>query len=343
MYLDLKLSEEERFLIDIFFSEKKIDNKKFNTINYDYIVKHASSHLMLPSLYINLKRKKYLKKIPKELIVYLNQIYELNYNRNRKLLKEVKEISKILNSNKIDYVFIKGVANILNGLYYDIGERMVGDIDILVNEQQAYFVYKLFQKLNYHSETKQHFFLNNINHFNRQINVNKTFAVEVHKKILDKYDIKSINQDKILRDKIKINGVKVPSKNFELLINVYNYQINDRGSMKLSYSYRNLYDSFLMIKKEKQYLENIEIDRHIRKYLMILNELKILNYRAKNYKIKYFDLLRFRIKKRNKFYSKYDDIFCNCYKKLKWRPMQIKELYKDREFRKYVLKKLISK
>ena len=34
---------------------------------------------------------------------------------------------------KIDYVFIKGTAMLLGGYFTDIGERMIGDIDFLVN------------------------------------------------------------------------------------------------------------------------------------------------------------------------------------------------------------------
>ena len=45
-------------------------------------------------------------------------------------------MSEILNNEKIDYVFIKGAAMLLGGYFTDIGERMIGDIDFLVNVKE---------------------------------------------------------------------------------------------------------------------------------------------------------------------------------------------------------------
>ncbi len=52
-----KINREEEFLIDILFSEKKIEYKNYKKINFDSLVKITSSHLMLPSLYLNIKKK----------------------------------------------------------------------------------------------------------------------------------------------------------------------------------------------------------------------------------------------------------------------------------------------
>ena len=66
--------------------------------------------------------------------LYLKEIYEINRNRNEILLNEINEINEIFYKNNIDFVFLKGAANISCNLYNDIGERMVGDIDLLVNK-----------------------------------------------------------------------------------------------------------------------------------------------------------------------------------------------------------------
>ena len=97
------ISREEKFLVYILFSKRKslddeIDLKK---IDFDLLVKIASGHLMLPSLYVNLKNKGLLDLIPSDLKVYLKQIFNINKNRNIELLKEVDEVSKILIKNKL--------------------------------------------------------------------------------------------------------------------------------------------------------------------------------------------------------------------------------------------------
>ncbi|HAQ21344.1 MAG TPA: hypothetical protein DCR40_19255 [Prolixibacteraceae bacterium] len=45
------------------------------------------------------------------------------------------DITAILNKENIQPVFLKGTANLLDGLYSDVGERMIGDIDFLVKEE----------------------------------------------------------------------------------------------------------------------------------------------------------------------------------------------------------------
>jgi hypothetical protein len=343
MYKKINISKEEKLLINILFKEDKLNKIAFDNIDYENVVKIASSHLMLPSLYINLKRKKYTNYIAEELRNYLYEIYKLNRRRNKILLKEAKELSVILNSNKIKHVFIKGTSNIIDGLYYDIGERMIGDIDILVNNEQAEYTYSLLKKLDYKPEEDRHFFLDKIHHYNRQINKNKIFAVEVHKKLAEKYTLDSANSKKIIKEKVILNKTRIPNKKHQLLINIYNYQLSDNGGLKLSYSYRNLYDSYLMLKNDNKILERIKFDMLITKYLMIVDELKVFSFKSKNYKIKKTDLLRFRIKKNNKLYSKFDNLLVESYRRLKWRPTQIKELFLNKEFRKYFFKKLLSK
>ena len=84
----------------------------------------ASSHLVLPALYFNLKKKKIINEIPNKLKIYLKKIFNINKERNKILIKEIKEISKILNDNDIEHIFLKGASHIISDLYDDIGERI---------------------------------------------------------------------------------------------------------------------------------------------------------------------------------------------------------------------------
>ena len=88
---------------------------------------------MLPALYSNAKKKNLLKFFPEDLNSFLKKIFEENTRRNIILTKELNELSKILAKNNISHLFVKGAYNIKTNLYDNLGERMVGDIDFLVN------------------------------------------------------------------------------------------------------------------------------------------------------------------------------------------------------------------
>jgi len=77
-----------------------------------------------------------LSVIPEEVEHAFAEIYELNRQRNQQILKQIDDITALLNKENIQPVFLKGTANLLDELYSDVGERMIGDIDFLVTEEQ---------------------------------------------------------------------------------------------------------------------------------------------------------------------------------------------------------------
>ena len=86
------ISDEELFLINLLFKKKEISKERFNNINYEKLVKVTSSHLLLPTLYINLKKKGYLNYIPGELSKYLQEIYLIMIFTHTALLNNKKFI-----------------------------------------------------------------------------------------------------------------------------------------------------------------------------------------------------------------------------------------------------------
>ena len=122
--------------LTISVNEKELDEihdiLKFKDINWDLFVKISSSHLILPALYCIYKRKKLLKFIPNELVTYMKKINTLNGNRNLQIIEQISELNALLKKNGINPIFLKGASNLIQGLYEDFSERMVGDIDFLV-------------------------------------------------------------------------------------------------------------------------------------------------------------------------------------------------------------------
>ena len=53
----------------------------------------------------------------------------------KKLLHKPRELNTLLLANNITPIFLKGTGNLLAGIYDDIAERMVGDIDFIFSKE----------------------------------------------------------------------------------------------------------------------------------------------------------------------------------------------------------------
>ena len=131
------ISPEEKFMVNILYrSESRILNGiDINTINFENLIKLATSHLMLPALYFNINKKNHSHLFPDDFIDYIKNIYSINKARNTVLLSEAKELSELLYKNNIKHIFLKGTALLLSNVFEDIGERMIGDIDFIIQHK----------------------------------------------------------------------------------------------------------------------------------------------------------------------------------------------------------------
>ena len=133
------MNSTTRFISDILF-DKEIDLVLFPAKNnnkfWDSFVKIGSTHYVIPALYYKLKERDFIKLLNDELASYLEEIYSQNLERNLELVKEVNEISDLFRSNNIDHVFLKGAALVSSVYKKSLGIRMVGDIDILITDDQ---------------------------------------------------------------------------------------------------------------------------------------------------------------------------------------------------------------
>ena len=109
--------------------------KKTN-VDWDAVVKVSTSHYVFPALYCNLKRVDFLKYLPVELVSYMQNITDLNREKNKQIIAQANELNKDLLANNIRPIFLKGTGNLLAGIYEDIGERMVGEL-ILFSQKKT--------------------------------------------------------------------------------------------------------------------------------------------------------------------------------------------------------------
>ena len=82
---------------------------KYDVNFWNDFVKLASSQLLLPKIYSEIKKNNIESYIPDDLLNYLQEISEINYLRNKQILKQIFNVGDIFNKNKINYVFLKAL------------------------------------------------------------------------------------------------------------------------------------------------------------------------------------------------------------------------------------------
>ena len=147
--MEIRVSNEEKIMIDTICNRLINFDYDFNDIDYDKLVVLASGHLMIPTLFVLFEKYNVLNKIPQKLKVYLGEIYKLNEERNKVIIEESNEISNLFNDNDIKFQFIKGVLNLRFNMYEKIGERMIGDIDLIIEKTKMNNAIDLLKKNNY--------------------------------------------------------------------------------------------------------------------------------------------------------------------------------------------------
>lgn len=238
---------------------------KSKYINWEAVVKVSTSHYVLPALYCNFQRSNFLHYLPDELIAYMQYITNLNRERNKQIITQARKLNTLLLKNNIKPIFLKGTANLFSGIYVDLAERMVGDIDFLFSKEDYPKAIKLLKKFNYSEVSKFDYYYPGAKHYGRLQKENNIAAVEIHSEMLgfEKYR-EEFNYSIVEKDLQIINQIRVLSYANKLNLSIISHQINDNGLYYKTIALRNAYDVFLLSKK------TIAIDA--------VNKLQKLNY-----------------------------------------------------------------
>ena len=239
----LTISLEDKNRLEI---EKQLQLK---IIDWEAVVEVSTAHYVFPAMYCNLKRVGFLHYLPQELVNFMEHITNLNRERNKQIITQAKELNTLLLKNNIIPIFLKGTGNLLEGLYEDIGERMIGDIDFLLPKKDCCRAFKILKNDNYYTPET---LLNNPpdhRHFPRLVKQENIAAVEIHSKLLiSKYD-NEFNYIVVKKDCQVISQASVLSYANKLNLTILSIHINDSGFYYKAILLRNAYDVFLLSKK----------------------------------------------------------------------------------------------
>lgn len=243
----LTLDEDPGFSREII---SKIESDSIDWLKFSAL---CSDHLILPVIYLKFLSHGVVEYLPDEFSAYLHEIYELNLTRNTRILEQLLEITGILNKSDIYPVFLKGAAHLLDELYTNIGERILGDIDFLVPEKDYFLSAKLLENNGYskYENEANYFEVDSLKHYPPLVKEGSAAYIEIHRLVTHKemswFNFGTIDQEK--KEPKTLKGCYVLSDKHKIIHNFVHSQLHHRGHIYGIVSLRDIYDLYLLSKR----------------------------------------------------------------------------------------------
>ena len=239
--LTISLEEKNRDEIELILKTTDVD--------WDAVVKVSTAHYVFPALYCNLKRADFLQYLPHELVSYMEYVTRINRGRNEQIIAQAKDLNSLLLDNNIRPIFLKGTGNLLAGIYDNIAERMVGDIDFIFSKEDYIKAILVLRESGYSDTSKYKYHFPSTKHYRRLQKENNIAAIEIHKELLLEKYTNEFNYSFVEKDSQVKSEVTVLSYANKLNLSIIANQINDDGFYYKTIALRNAYDVFLLSKK----------------------------------------------------------------------------------------------
>ena len=230
--------------IDYNYVSKKVDEQKFDVLIYNAMTNNDIHN----KYYDFLTKRNY-------------QLMILTSNQEN----EYQAISKLFDDNNIDYVPLKGTY--MKHFYPAIDMRLMGDIDILIHEEQRDLVTKLLTENGYELEDNSHSAHHDI------YNYGKYGHFEIHFRLLDQINEKRDNIDKMVWNHTSNHRFDNEFNIVYLLAHYANHFIHGGAS------YKSMLDIGLLLYKENIDYEKLkELLLETDLYNFYNNVVSLLNY-----------------------------------------------------------------
>jgi hypothetical protein len=158
--------------------ERQIEALLRKDIDWVYLLQTATWHKTMPLLYWSLNST-YPEAVPKDILTTLRDYFYANATRNLFQSRELLKLLDLLQSNKIRVIPYKGVM-LTASIYGDLALRHIGDLDILVHEQDFQKTKALLIEKGYQPQLQLHW----EHHF---VNIDGTISVDLHRVIAPSY------------------------------------------------------------------------------------------------------------------------------------------------------------
>jgi len=222
---------------------------QFSDPGYDWnnFIWTCSNHLVLPVIYMKFRKYDLLGYLPEVLAQHLEDIYTLNRTRNGQILLQMKEINATLNKAGIYPIYLKGTGNLIDGIYSDIGERIIGDIDLLVQDDDYFKAIDLAKDLGYVNYWGEPLKPAKRKHYPRLYKNNVPADLEIHRLPVSQKYTAHFSADLVNKSKKIVAdypGCYALSDDNKIILNFIHSQLANAGHTFGFVSLRDIYDLY---------------------------------------------------------------------------------------------------
>lgn len=235
------------------FAREIVERLNASESDCQRFVQLCSEHLIIPAIYIQFHDHGILPQLEPELVDELAQIYHLNKQRNIQILCQIDEVVTELDRENIQAVFLKGTANLYDGLYTDIGERMIGDIDFLVKEEDYLKAGRILEAAGYcHDEKTTYTDYTHRKHYPALHKPGTIALVEIHRQVISERFSSGLSAAQLWKDQVKSRTISrraVPCDRDKVIHTFLHSQLEDHSHAYRHQSLRDMYDLYLLSKR----------------------------------------------------------------------------------------------
>ena len=133
-------------------ADQEFQNMLLDETLWPELFRVAGSGFITPALAGKLREHDLLCSLPEDAATYLENIWQLNTERNETLKTEL--FNTIAKLNKIDVrpLLLKGAINLVEEQYPGCKDRVIGDLDIAVPEERIEECFRLLARNPYRAE-----------------------------------------------------------------------------------------------------------------------------------------------------------------------------------------------
>ncbi|MEW5977949.1 MAG: nucleotidyltransferase family protein [Acidobacteriota bacterium] len=118
-------------VITLLFSEFPVPHGDLEKLNWEQIARSSLDLRLAPMLYGALARRKLLAHLPPAPGLQLRTAYLSNLGHSIDCISLASQLVKLLCQSGVEVILLKGIAYVQE-IYDDVGERVLGDLDLLV-------------------------------------------------------------------------------------------------------------------------------------------------------------------------------------------------------------------
>jgi hypothetical protein len=243
---EIKLSDEENLLIGLCrlkFDEDQIDKIRSLTslvTDWKYFSSLANSHGVAALVWHNLEKYDLTGPVPDEAVAFLKVALMKSLSRNAFNSEAMSKVLRLLNSEKIKTVLLKGLALELSD-YGNEGLRQMSDVDVLISNEQCLKARKILMRNGYTSlpvKSVFHKFIITSSGKHLPSLIRNGTSVEIHRELFGR------NKNKLTRllydcsYEIELRGEKVyipsPQIFFLYLVrHLWRHEMNNESQLRL--------------------------------------------------------------------------------------------------------------